>query len=261
MTNTLTENSCKLYQNIKVLNPDGEHLFMCNKRRIRWYQKRNLIDKVGEDTFMLKFHPKGAQLFTNEKSKKFLLTPKENKCVVCGEREITKLNKHHVVPQCYRKHYPVELKSKNNHDVLMICESCHIAYERIATLKKEKIAKDCGISIRELDRAYSMNVRHRQMAKVLIDHVDDVPIERQIHLYDKLCTWAGKTLTDAELAEIANLQFENESAIVGKRVVESMDNLHEFSVMWRKHFIEVMNPQHLPEGWSINYKHYYHVEC
>ena len=39
---------------------------------------------------------------------------------------------------------------------------------------------------------------------------------------------------------------------VAKTVVAKQD-IMEFTIMWRKHFIDSMDPKYLPEGWSINY--------
>lgn len=38
----------------------------------------------------------------------------------------------------------------------------------------------------------------------------------------------------------------------GEMLASKIEDLHEFMVFWRKHFIETMNPQHMPPNWDIN---------
>ena len=42
-----------------------------------------------------------------------------------GEGNIGNLTRHHVVPHCYRRNFPQELKAYCSHDVLPLCHSCH----------------------------------------------------------------------------------------------------------------------------------------
>lgn len=40
----------------------------------------------------------------------------------------------------------------------------------------------------------------------------------------------------------------------GQKVVKyfmDRNELHELEILWRNHFINTMNPQHLPELWSV----------
>jgi hypothetical protein len=35
-------------------------------------------------------------------------------------------------------------------------------------------------------------------------------------------------------------------------VIEHVSDLQGFVERWRKHFIDTMNPQHMPKGWRID---------
>lgn len=52
-------------------------------------------------------------------------------------------------------------------------------------------------------------------------------------------------------------QYNINSFDYGKLLVDKLDThekLHNFIIMWRKHFIETMKPKYLPIGWKINYR-------
>lgn len=68
-----------------------------------WYVKKDIGEIVIEDPFTvrLKFEPSGRAV---GKTGKYYQTPKENKCVVCGESE--NYTRKNVVPREYRKCFP-----------------------------------------------------------------------------------------------------------------------------------------------------------
>jgi hypothetical protein len=43
----------------------------------------------------------------------------------------------------------------------------------------------------------------------------------------------------------------------GYQIVKQLDThekIEDFVRMWRKHFVETMNPPYMPEGWSIDFR-------
>lgn len=132
-----------LYGNCKVLSPDGLLMFRCDEKRVNWYIKRNLADITSTDpiTIKLNFKPRGL----GNHGKAYGLIEMKNICVNCGKD--SELNRHHVVPYCYRKFFPLKLKSHNFHDVLSLCVSCHEKYERSADRLKEFLANEYNAPI------------------------------------------------------------------------------------------------------------------
>lgn len=51
------------------------------------------------------------------------VTVRDHRCVVCGDEE--HYLRYRVVPSCYRRHFPVHLKSHRSHDVVLLCVPCH----------------------------------------------------------------------------------------------------------------------------------------
>ena len=115
LSRTVTKDR-KIYGNYQVLSPDGHLMFRCDEKKANWYIKRNLAEIISNDPLIvkLKFQPKGL----GNHNKKYGLSVIENICVVCGSDEF--LTRHHVVPTCYRKFFPLEKKSHNFHDVLSL---------------------------------------------------------------------------------------------------------------------------------------------
>ena len=52
-------------------------------------------------------------------------------------------------------------------------------------------------------------------------------------------------------------EFSNKKRnLHGKVLIEKLggdDSIPEFIKLWRKHFLETMNPKYLPNNWSINH--------
>lgn len=53
----------------------------------------------------------------------FYVQSRQNRCVGCGEEG--HFLRYKVVPSCYRRHFPVHMKSHRSHDVVLLCLDCH----------------------------------------------------------------------------------------------------------------------------------------
>lgn len=73
---------------------------------------------------------------------KYYQTPKDNKCVVCGETE--KYTRKNVVPREYRKNFPFVMKDHASHDVVLLCPRCHQVSNRQDSLLRESLAFECN---------------------------------------------------------------------------------------------------------------------
>jgi hypothetical protein len=65
----------------------------------------------------------------------------------------------------------------------------------------------------------------------------------------------GHNPTDQELVEMLDWTREVRSpdyVPFGKYVVDRLDDLAGFVLMWRTHFLEVMKPQFMPDYWKVD---------
>ena len=248
-----------LYGNCQVLHPDGHLMFRCDQKRLNWYLNRNLGTIVDGDPKIIKlsFMPKGDGKFGDP----YYMTEKKNQCVVCGTK--SDLTKHHCVPKCYRRFFPLSIKSRCCHDVLLVCYKCHHEYERYAYDLKRKLAVDYGlveefgkieIAYKDRDRIEKMKIRGFALA--LLEHGDKIPADRKEYLWDsiKKC-WPN--LDEGNLLEFAadfRMPMKKSEWAHGKSIAAKVEDLDGFLKMWRQHFCDVMQPKFLPQHWDINHK-------
>lgn len=246
-----------LYGNCRVYSPDGELMFLCVEKKVKWYLSRNLAIVIGEDPIeiRLKFQPKGI----GNNGDKFFLAEKKNKCVVTGSEYIRELTKHHVVPHCYRKFMPDEVKSNNSHDVIPICVESHFEYEReYADKLKLKLAEKYNAPI-EANQAINkdwLNVLRSSYA--LVQHEGKIPKKRVKFLKDTIKNNMGiKRLTQKEIERLSKIPIkgivetkDTHGFIVVKQIIKE-GKIQEFIEMWRKDFIDNMKPKYMPKYWDI----------
>lgn len=215
----------QIYSNHTILAPDGEILCRASAKRTHWYIARGLASVVCEEPtiIQLNFEPKGRGC----SNKAFYLDNKEDRCVNCGQQE--KLTRHHIVPKCFRRFFPEKTKSHDFHDVVPLCIDCHSAYEVEASKFKGQIYKELNVKEKKRNKICGY-------IKTLERHRESLPIER-IEYLEK---------------SIIEEQISIEKEAFGKKVVEKLDNLQEFVVRWRKHFLETMEPKFMPDGWDVN---------
>lgn len=244
---TTLSSKSKFYGNWKVYSPDGHLMFRCDEKRANWYLKRNIADLIGESIISLKFQPKGL----GNHGKSFGLEPMENKCVNCGE--VNNLTKHHIVPFAYRRHFPVELKSRNFHDVLLLCLDCHQNYEKEAFKLKQEIGKKYNFPFNS-DNVEKSNLKKiKHLSKVIIQNEKTIPKERKIEIYNFLEQNFGENFFNY-LEKLTNLDICENKKTHFEHVVENIKDFQEFTEMWRKHFIENNEVKYLPKSWNIKNK-------
>ena len=245
------EKDRKIYGNCQVLSPGGILMFRCDEKKANWYLNRNLGEIVSTSplTVKLNFEPKGL----GNHNKGFGLSEMGNKCVSCGTEEY--LTRHHVVPYCYRRYFPVELKSHNFHDVLSLCVDCHEGYERKADQLKEELAKLHNAPINGEVETRSDLVKYVKIARTLIGDVSDIPNKRIKSLRQEIKIYFGiKRLTKSRLQKISETKSTILRKTHGEIVVSKIDNLQEFVELWRKHFVKNNECNHLPQNWNINHE-------
>ncbi|KAG0046287.1 hypothetical protein BGZ83_008527 [Gryganskiella cystojenkinii] len=127
----------KIYDNISVYAPpDSNLIFRCSQKRADWYLSRNLARVLSPTSIHLTFAP-GGQGRVNDP---YYLEERENKCVICG-RETCEVGATmlHVVPEQYRKWFPLRMKSHASHDIVVACPECNANWDREAAVVRKKI--------------------------------------------------------------------------------------------------------------------------
>jgi len=235
-----------IYDNCTMLSPSGEFMCRCDGKRMQFYLRKGIATQIDDNTFKLNFTPKG---FGHDPDS-FMGEPKKNMCVICGTKE--NLTKHHVVPYCYRVYMPEEYKSGNSFDVLPVCWPDHDAYNEF------QFALDCELQKPFKNMAEEKNsIGHGVGLCKALFRFDEMPIERQTYIYDRLQEFFSEDdLILKQPQELLDIMTKRQQAIppIPKLVVDSR-NLKDFVLMWRQHFLDYTNPEHLSDRWWKEYRH------
>mgnify|MGYP001607940153 CR=1 FL=1 len=244
----MTEPRRYLYDNIRVLAPDGTHLSFIPRTRADWYVRKELAKWEGAKQLRLNFEPKGR---TNVSS--WYLVEHKNRCVVCGEEEVHLLQKHHVVPVCLRTWMAPELKEHRSFDVLMICELCHREYEVEAELLKRDLAEEAGLewlgSTKKWKECEARSIVIKQAKNLLAGTVHERAAEK---LKRNVEAVLGSIPGEEALAEFgARLKKDRRDLMAGfyGSLVEAHKPSAGLIVRWRRHFVEMMEPGFLEPEW------------
>jgi len=132
------------YENCIMLSKAGELLCHTDRNKVEWYLNRGIAEKVRDEPLTIRL------LFEHKKSdqdagERFYTEQKVNRCVVCGEEE--HYLRFRVVPACYRRQFPIHLKSHRSHDVVLLCVRCHQTALKVSELTKRDIAQHLGIPL------------------------------------------------------------------------------------------------------------------
>ncbi|XP_067895702.1 exonuclease 3'-5' domain-containing protein 2 isoform X2 [Heterodontus francisci] len=172
-----------------------------------------------------------------------------------------------IVPHEYRRHFPVQMKDHNSHDVLLLCTACHAASNYYDNVLKQQLAVEfnapigCEESVRLLEDPVRRQVRSG--ARALL-RADSLPEVRREELQGILKAFYGvETLTREMLEEGAGLETRifNENYVPhGLKVTQScavggLRALMSLEKRWRQHFLDYMRPRHLPPLWSVVHNH------
>ena len=237
------------YSNCKVYNKDGDLIFRCSAKKIHWYLKNDLAEFLTEESIKLKINTKGPGHLGDQ----FFLQDRHNVCAVCGT--LDKLTRHHIMPECYRKHFPDDIKSHASYDVTILCICCHEGYEKLAWELKQAIAKefDCPMEGRG-DRYDKKFLLAKKSAGALKFHRIHMPPARVESLLKPVRDYLQREVRDEDIENIYNIPLTpNPNHIShGKYIVSQLSDLESFVRKWREHFISRMKPKHLPDGWEID---------
>lgn len=263
-----------LSDNWDVHHPDGYHMYTTSGRKVQWYLDRELAEIFEPNKIRLKFEPKGRGFSEHEIFGKL---PRINRCVVCGETQ--GLQRHHIVPYHYRKFMPLKYKSRNHHDVALICRKHHEEYEQIAKFYKNEIAAHFKVETIEEMNAKQINFmvdklkeqfKAMKLLDTLLHRYNDIPIERVEWICNEFNSTMGVDISAMNFDEIEELYHRTDKLIRtkkaemmnvenffhGKAVIEKLHTTEDYEVFirgWRIHFVQSMSPLYMPEGWSIDF--------
>lgn len=238
----------KIYGNCQVISPNGFLMFRCDQKKANWYLNRNLAEVIQESplTIKLNFTPRGL----GNHNKPFGLSTMDNRCVNCGTEDF--LTRHHVVPICYRKHFPLNMKSHNFHDVLSMCMDCHEKYERKADELKKELGDKYDAPINGVFTDNRNLLKAIKNCNTILRGTDGIPIERVNEIKSQIKDFLGKDFTQNDLIEISNKKQIILEKTHGQIVIEKVGDIQSFIKIWRKHFISHNECKYLPENWDIN---------
>ncbi|KAL7992356.1 hypothetical protein Chor_016612 [Crotalus horridus] len=172
-----------------------------------------------------------------------------------------------IVPHEYRKHFPIQMKDHNSHDVLLLCTACHALSNYYDNHLKQQLAEEfsapigCEEGVRLLEDPTRRLVRSAARALV---NADSLPAARKEELLQLIRDYfASDTVSPEMVQEAAGLETRifNENYVPhGLKVVQSFAQGGLYSLMglekrWRQHFLDVMQPKHLPAQWSVDHNH------
>jgi len=267
-------------ENWEVYHPNGTHMFTCGEKKATWYLERDLAERMDDGKIMLTFEPKGTGFETNEV---FGKSVREAICVVTGVAD--GLQRHHIVPYCYRTYFPEQYKSKNHHDVVLINHERHSEYEQLASQYKDVIAGEFGVkTIGELNIEYTAKLREiGKPNAILLNNIhslfktygkvsDEVRIEKLHQIaegiglpFETVCDYTYIQLYKMYLIlkeehikeQLEFKQTYRKEYDHGYHVIQKLDTeekIMDFVKVWRNHFIETMKPKFMPNGWSVDFR-------
>jgi hypothetical protein len=247
-----------IYDSCRILAPSGELMCLVAEKRARWYVARGLGRVTAEDplTVVLCFEPRGK----GHAGDFFYTTARPNACAGCGGT--AGLTLHHIVPHCYRRYFPAEVKDHSCHDLVPLCLDCHYRYEASAQELKQELAQEFSAPLAGVGRRYDAAMaRARRAASALERHARGeagvrIPPARLEALREVVRSCLGVAAVDAgAIARACRLDphvAEDGSKTHGEMVVAAVPDLQAFVERWRRHFLASLNPPFLPAGWRVD---------
>lgn len=239
----------------QILAPDGEILCSVDRQRIRWYLDHEppLAEVIREEPLQIRlfFEPKGRR----HASDPCFIAIKHFLCVVCDAKE--SLTRHHIVPYCYRKYMPESIKTHSSYDVMLVCRECHDRYEAEAFKFKTILGNEFSAPIALTCIVDKELLRAKKAANAILRNGHLMPPERRGKLEQTVATYFGvREITDEHFKKLSESEpnkpvNELHGELVAKQL-DTREKWHEFTVRWRRHFLEVLNPQHLSPHWHVD---------
>ena len=237
-------------------------LCTCDPKKAKWYIEKGLGLVVQHNPMVvrLNFEPAGRPR-TKYEDEIYYVQERQNMCVVCGQKH--SYIKKNVVPHEYRKYFPNVLKDYQSHDIVLLCIMCHRISNAHDAVLKNMLSKECNAPIgREGGQKVTVDVLRktvRNAAWALLRTRSTIPEPRVTELEKVVKKYLNVDFVSQELLqETANIDARNWNEYYqahGERVCDSYQKrgLVQLQQRWRKHFLDTMQPKHLPQFWSVTH--------
>eukprot|EP00210_Caulerpa_lentillifera_P000734 g711.t1 len=219
----------KVYENCTILSKEGELLCYCDRRRLDWYVRKKIAVVESLEPYVIRLLFQHQMTDTLNGIHEFYAQSRVNRCVSCGQEE--HYLRYKVVPACYRRNFPVELKSHRSHDVVLLCIDCHQQAQRAADRMKKELAEEYGVPLicsrsDQTDEKISA-CKLRAAALALRDNRERIPPERVKELETRVHLFFGRDPNKHSHVDMEDLEL---GTIVGlsKRELKK----------WMKNYIE-----------------------
>lgn len=177
---------------------------------------------------------------------KYMLSYKYSRCVVCGIED--GLTKHHVIPYCYKRHFPKTVKDRSCYDILVLCRDCHKKYEVNSIELKKYYSNKSGLPFN--------NSQNKQLNRILglvntlLKHGHKIPNDKKELMAGIIKDFYKVDCISNEFLKEICINYKENYIFHGKVVVDNESDLNEFCKVWRHHFLNVMQPKFLSEHWN-----------
>lgn len=246
MTGTITKkksilNPKNLYGNITVLSPDNIFMFRANEKKLEFYVKNNLAERINDVTYRLTFVPKGLG-----HGDETLSPPRKNICVVSGTSE--ELTRHHIVPRFFRRLLPERYKHSYKL-IVLVNRLSHNDYTIEEVKFLDVLAEKYGTTKASyILRENSDKIHAKKIARILLNHKDRFVREEQLISKQKqFKELSGLEPTEENIMLIANQELISPFDIFANELFGKITDLDEFERLWFNHFVETMRPRFLPQ--------------
>lgn len=236
-----TTRSSPLYDNCKLLAPDGDLLCFCDRSKAEWYVKKGRgvqIESESVYTVQLNFEPSGRAV---AEVGEFYRSEKENRCAVCGSEE--NLVRKNVIPHEYRKFFPSVMKSKTSHDILLLCIECHQKSNISENVLRLKLKAKCNAPLEgdkneeDIEAAKILKC-HQKLARALLkgNNIPDSRIQEMKEILES--AYPGDEINDDFLIDLMSQQpsttiLNSHGNIVVQKFIEN-EGLVALEKMWRE---------------------------
>jgi hypothetical protein len=249
-----------LYDNCYLQAPDGTLLCTCDKSKALWYVEKGLATEITREpnlTVRLNFEPAGRAV---GEPGGYYLCEKENKCVVCGkDHDLIRKN---IVPHEYRKYFPSVMKDKTSHDIVLLCIHCH-QLSNISDIKVHRLLEEkckAPMIMRPLnDEEIKNHVTIQRAANALAVNRAKIP-KKRIEELTKVVqdAYPNDEITDEFLYDILSqrqptAEHNPSHAYLVVEYYKSNEGLIALEKMYRQHFLDTMQPEHMPKLWDVNH--------
>jgi hypothetical protein len=153
----------------------------------------------------------------------------------------------------YRRHFPLDIKGRSSHDVVVICVDHHTEYEAVATELKNKL--NVEITGERIVSEAKPGLHVARYCRTLCNNSHRIPEDRKQEMIKYVAEHIGGEVTTERMYDFYQEYEASNGSAPGKVVVDNLktkQDIQDFIVFWRKHFIDTMNPKFMIDFWDIN---------